>query len=313
MKRTFTLTFIGLIIIMAFVVPNWTATTTIFGTTYGSLSLSDAGAANYSIPITGTPGTGGVSPRIALTYNNQGGNGLLGLGWSIDGLSTISRGGKSIAQDSLVKDVQLNNEDTYNLDGERLISINGVYGGEETEYRTEQNAMIRLKSFGSVNGSPEKWIAYTKSGLIMEYGYSEDSKIEAQGKTDILFWLVNKVYDTKGNYYTIQYQEDINTGEYYPIQIDYTGNDNAGLSPYASIQFNYELRSDVAVEYLNGSMISRTKRISSINTYYGNILYRSYTPSYDEGNYHSVSLMTSIKECSGNNTCIKQTEEDWNK
>ena len=57
----------------------------------GSFSVSEAGAASYSIDIEVPPGTGGVEPKLSLSYSSQGGNGLLGMGWSLSGLSSIGR------------------------------------------------------------------------------------------------------------------------------------------------------------------------------------------------------------------------------
>lgn len=285
--------------------------TIVSGHTAGSFSVTDGGAATYTIPISISPGTGGVEPKLSLAYNSQGGNGLMGLGWSLQGLSTISRSTKTLAQDGEIKGIDLTGNDTYSLDGERLIATQGIYGGHETEYRSEQNAFLRLKSYGNVNGSPEKWKAWTKSGLVMEFGFTENSKIEAQGCPEILFWVVNRVEDTKGNYYTVIYHEDNVKGEYYPIRIDYTGNQNTGLMPYNSVEFTYQNRSDNAPQYMSGVQLKTDMILEQITAKHTNLTFRTYHFNYQTGNYNSTSLLTSIQECTGNNTCFEPTSFNW--
>src|SRR3989440_7674440 len=50
--------------------------------------------------------------------------------------------------------------------------------------------------------------AWTKSGQIVEYGNTSDSRIEAQGKSSVRVWAVNKIADTSSNYVMVAYAEE---------------------------------------------------------------------------------------------------------
>ncbi len=111
------------------------ATTTPVGTTPGSFNVAN-GAASYSIPITVPPGVNGLAPSLSLTYSSQGGNGLLGMGWGIGGLSVIHRCGATIEQDGFKGGVNYDANDKFCLDGQRLIDIgNGQYRTKRESWR----------------------------------------------------------------------------------------------------------------------------------------------------------------------------------
>jgi hypothetical protein len=63
-----------------------------------------------------------VQPNLAISYNSNGGNGQLGLGWALAGTSSFSRGGSSHFLDGQVAPVTLTDDDNLFLDGQRLVS-----------------------------------------------------------------------------------------------------------------------------------------------------------------------------------------------
>jgi hypothetical protein len=109
------------------------------GATPGSFAVDPSGAATYSIPIFVPPGTNGMQPQLSLNYHSQGGNGLLGMGWSIGGLSAIHRCGSTIAIDGIKGGVNYDANDKFCLDGERLI-----WSSSDGFYRTQHESWQKV-------------------------------------------------------------------------------------------------------------------------------------------------------------------------
>jgi hypothetical protein len=76
--------------------------TPIPGFTPGEFSVDASGSANYQIPIAVPPGSGGMAPSLSLSYNSNSGNGLLGQGWTLGGLSVITRCPATKVQDGFI-------------------------------------------------------------------------------------------------------------------------------------------------------------------------------------------------------------------
>ena len=123
--------------------------TTAVGATPGSFKVNETGAATYTIPITVPPGTAGMAPTLSLNYNSQSGNGPLGVGWSLGGLSAITRCPASIVQDGFKGGINYDGNDRFCLDGQRLVLVAGSYGADGAEYRTETESYTRVVSYGS--------------------------------------------------------------------------------------------------------------------------------------------------------------------
>ena len=92
--------------------------------TPSTFSVSPQGAASYEVPIRVAPGIAGVEPKLSFTYNSQGGNGIMGIGWSLAGLSAIMRCPQTIAQDGVHGTVSFSGSDRFCLDGKRLKLLN---------------------------------------------------------------------------------------------------------------------------------------------------------------------------------------------
>ena len=84
--------------------------------------VNETGAATFSIPIEVPPGTAGLAPTISLNYSSQSDNGILGVGLSLGGLTSIYRCGRSLAQDGVKDTVNYNINDRFCLDGQRLVA-----------------------------------------------------------------------------------------------------------------------------------------------------------------------------------------------
>jgi len=323
-------------------------------TTNGNFNVGADGNASYSIPIQVPPGTAGMSPTLSLNYSSAGGNGMLGLGWGLDGLSQISRCPQTYRQDGAAFGVNFKSTDRFCLDGERLYASSdthvasgdphspykhvttAAYGANGTEYRTENANFARIVSYGAIanvdgTNGPAYFKVWTKSGQIIEYGNTDDSRVEAAGKTAVRTWGVNKISDTKGNYLTVRYDDSLNAtnGETYVSRIEYTGNAAANLSPYAAVEFTYVARPDnKSKEYAGGSVIKRTKRMTNIKTFTNGVLVKDYRITYSNiGSYSqgdnlnestlefnkNGSLITQITECDGATTatCLQPTVFTW--
>jgi hypothetical protein len=263
----------------------------------GKFEVTDTGSASYTIPISIVPGTAGLEPKLSLQYDSRNGNGLLGVGWSLAGLPAITRCGRTIAQDGQTGGVAYDTNDRFCLDGQRLIAISGTYGADQTEYRTERESFSKVVSYGSAGSGPSWFKVWTKAGLVMEFGNTADSKIEAQGKTSVRVWALNRTSDTKGNYFTVSYTDDNANDEYRPDRIDYTGNAAANTPPNNSVRFVYETRPDIALRYQGGSRIKTTVRLTKVQVWQGNSMSREYRAAYDVGADSKQSRTVSISMC----------------
>ena len=138
--------------------------------------VSETGAAQINIPIVVSPGTAGMQPKLSIGYSSQGGNGPLGLGFNLSGISAITRVARTVAQGGVKGGIAFDANDRYTFDGQRLIAIAGTDGADGTEYRLEFDPSTRIFSRGIEEGSAQRWTVETKAGLTMRFGAQTDRR-----------------------------------------------------------------------------------------------------------------------------------------
>ena len=280
----------------------------------------EQGAARYTIPIDAPEGLAGLRPELAITYSSQSGDGPLGVGWSISGLSIIHRCPRTKAQDGAIAGIKFDSTDRFCLDGQRLVPANGSnsgYGGNGKEYRTEIDNFSRITSIdtlGSISG-PEEFLVETKDGRKLRYALRSSSRIMATGPNNnkLLVWALGRVEDRSGNYMDLVYEQDAATGEYRIDYIDYAVA-NSGTA-YSRITFDYQsaVRPDAITRYISGSKVSNPHLLQQISL----LVYKSVSDSWGtERNYQLAyglsatkrTRLSSVKECkSSGNDCFSPT------
>ncbi len=115
------------------------------------VAISDSGTPSYSLPIKVPPGIAGMTPQIGLTYTASNVDGPVGYGWTVQGISAITRCPTNRATDASNIGVQYSAADKLCLDGQRLIRTDylgnnanasnnndsqGLSGTNWAEYRT---------------------------------------------------------------------------------------------------------------------------------------------------------------------------------
>ena len=281
------------------------------GSTSGGINVSLNGAATYNIPIILPPGTCGLVPSLSVAYNSNGGDGIMGEGWKINGLSAIYRTSKSLEPDGIIQEVQFNENDAFSLDGNRLVA-----GSSTGEYRISDETFVKLTVLSSNAYGPSSFKAETKEGLIIEYGVTDDSKLMHSANADKIFvYYINKVSDRNGNYYTYTYTNNRTNGEFRIQKIEYTSNDDANITAYNSVYFIYEIKpnENIYTEYDLGSLITKNVLLREIRIKAEGNLFHKYVFNYtnNTSNNHKFIRLTDIQEFGENDIAYNKTLFNW--
>ncbi|HEY1773264.1 MAG TPA: RHS repeat-associated core domain-containing protein [Gammaproteobacteria bacterium] len=289
----------------------------VVGAVAGTGGVSADGAASYTIPISLPPGTAGMQPSLVLAYDSQFGNGLAGYGWTVSGMSSIERCVRSIEDNGSTFGIIFNQNDGYCLDGQRLRLVSGSYGVDGSTYQTEITdfSVITAHVDSSATGGPSWFTVQTRDGRTYEYGNTTDSKILAKGTTVARAWALDLVTDANTNYMKYQYHPETADGDYWPINIYYSGNTALGTATDHQVHFDYTANAAGMIEtrFMDGALISRTQHLADVKVMTNNAVTFTYTLSYHT--YEDRYLLNQVSECgvaAGSvNTCLPPTTFTW--
>ncbi len=256
-----------------------------------------------------------MQPTLAITYDSAAGDGLLGMGFSLTGLSAVTRCPRSVAQDGRIRAVRDDAEDALCLDGARLVAVGK--SGDATEYRTFPDTFTKvLAKPGDLQANPAaSFQVFTRSGRILDYGGAPDARV--LGRSGVIrSWLLRRASDRSGNTIDYDYTHvtagDGHTTEYTPLRIRYTGNKN--VTPSRAVQFAYapKARSDRRSLFAGGVALESSKQLTSIAMLGpGDVLVREYRLAYKTGKGTGRTILRNIKECAGDGSCKPRTSFAW--
>ena len=298
----------------------------VVGTIGGTVDITALGGASYTIPIKVPEGIGGIQPNLSIVYNSQSGNGLLGWGWNLGGLSAITRVGHTLYHDGYVDGVDFNG-DRFSLDGQRLFALDAAtYGGDGTEYRTETDGMNKIVSYTETinvgggglfgHGSYSYKIishfkVYTADGRILYYGKvdgePDNARImyENDGEKKVVMWLLKRVEDRMGNYMVYNYIIDDVGHNYRLDNIQYCANthvSDVGLMDRGTkygVDFHYHMnRVDKECVAIGNYVLYQPWLLKDISIYHWSKPLSKYEFIYDEnsGQLNSCYFYNRLKE-----------------
>ena len=237
------------------------------------------GDSSYTLPIVTPPGANGVGPNLSLTYSSSGGDGMIGEGWSLQGLGSIERFGPN---DSPTP--SYNATDTYRLNfagGGKLVCEKDVIGQCTSIYHTQIESFLRIEFISASN----YWVVTDKGGTKYFFGQTPASQQNNPGDaTRVFSWRLDKVLDVHGIFWTVSYDKDAVGGDIYPKQIVYTQGAGLACTPVNltacnTVDFVLIPRpgGDSPISYRTGAKIFNDQIMQRINIKTGGNLSRAYT------------------------------------
>ncbi|MDR2474804.1 MAG: endonuclease, partial [Bacteroidales bacterium] len=222
--------------------------------------VSASGAMTCNVPIEVYPGINGMQPQLALAYNHWAGKSVVGIGWNIAGLSSISRTPKNKYYDGVSKGIELTKDAAFTLDGVRLIELSET--ANQIKYETQQGN-IKVNAF--ISGSLVKYFEVLyPNGNKGIYGFTSNTSHK-------LFYPLTKMTDLFDNSVTYSYTEVDN--HYRIMSISYNGD--------AKVEFAYKLREDAISTYEVGWNVREDRLLDKITCKFGSSILRTYQLEYE--------------------------------
>ncbi len=235
------------------------------GTLPGGGGVGPGGDYHYNVPLDVPPGRAGMAPSLSLSYSSTSGNGLLGVGWKLGGLSVIKPCNATFATNGVAASGPVpgypHSDRKWCLDGEQLIDVTAdAHPQSPSDFRTEADSFARIKVYTTDDsrGPPRTGFGFRvwlKDGRIRSYEIPRSNSYEVNEAAMQRHLLVSEV-DRDGNSITYDYKQLFSpstsaTDEFVPAKITYTGRTSTGDLGARQVVFNYDddFRPDILYGY----------------------------------------------------------------
>lgn len=246
-----------------------------------SEGVSPSGARTYTIPIP-TPAAAKYARQVYLYYDSQAGNGIVGYGWELGGLSQITLADKNIYYHGVDMAAQASDTDrVFYIDGVPLIpNSDGILANIYPLISAKGYILAKANYNGSNICTFD--VAYP-DGSKATYGYSTTDKL-------VNSYQITSAEDRNGN--RVEYQWTTINNAPRLTRVEYFNN---GIqSPVGVIKFSYKSRTDYITKYRVGINYSQRYLLEGIEVLNDGNSLIAYVLNHE--NEAETNLLTSI-EC----------------
>jgi len=286
------------------------------GVLSGSSQVGSRGQALWSMSLDVAPGVAGLAPDLSINYDSTGGNGALGLGFSLGGLSSIRRCSRTIADDEQWSPVRWTNDDAICLGGDRLVLEAGAYGLNGARYRPAHDPAVRVVQHGPLSDRGGSFEVFQSTGHVLTYGTAAATLWRGANPTQAqpYVWGLVQRRDRFAN--TVDYEYEYPTmlatgpGDLRLGRIRYGG--TGPLATRRQVSFTYEGRADAVDSWWFGAHQRVESRLQRIEINGPNsLLLRRYWLGYDNGGDAERSHLKSLAVCDGAGVCLPPIAFAW--
>jgi RHS repeat-associated protein len=248
------------------------------------------GAFTHSMPID-VPPFHGIEPHLALQYSSASSFGLMGVGWSLSGISSIERTSLGRGAPSYDGGV-LQTADMFLLDGEELLACPTGSQSPSCKYGGNFTSVVEGYEVIKYSSSNDTWTITDKGGNVRTY-----APVWQEGSTNVgningkVTWRygLQSVSDPMGNTVTYSWAQNLFAPNWSgPSSITYNGN---------TITINYTPTPATApIGYSDGiTMYHIHGVIQSVDVQVSGSRARTYQFSYTTSSTTGQDLLTSVR------------------
>ena len=275
-----------------------------FHDTQGKLEISSNGQSTYTLPIQLPPSIQNVGPTINLVYASGQMGGIVGQGWNISGISSISRISTRIDIDGYVDGVDFDTNDMLTLDGKRLILSSGNYWADGSTYQTEVLSNMKIELKGS--GASLYFIVTAPDGSRSWYG-----NFGGTNAVDLTSFYITRYEDTNGNFITYHYINPDSVNTLCISEIKFSANTNGLTTPLNSIKFNYKIAKRTESGYIKGLKIEKKRILDNIEVKTNNLIFKKHQITHVVDSQLGYERVSQIQEFNGANEAANPVVFDY--